>query len=467
MDIDRLLWSLAAGVSLGAATAVPPVVPLTAAAPLLAARRRRLAAVVGLFLVGTAAGAAASIRERDTGPLAGAAAGVPVCRFAGAVREHGGGLGTLVSLEKIDCRSLRASGRIGDVVVDGRVGEPGGRLTGEGRLVPLGRDGFSTARRRLGASAQLVPGRVSAARPTSLLPRTAAILRNGVSDASGRLDPRRGSLLAGLTIGDTSGMDPRTEENLRRAGLSHLVAVSGSNVAIVVGAIALLVRRLGRTPSFAASACALLLYISVVGPEPSVLRAGAMGAIALIAVASGRRAEPLAALALAVVMVLLLRPGMVWSVGLHLSVAATLGLILWSEPLGRALPVPRSVALVAAATIAAQTAVAPVLIGVFGQLSIAGPVANLLAVPAVPAATILGLSAGVVATVNEPVSHLLARLAEPAVAWILYVGDALGGSGWSAVELPTFLGPVVALLLLPLLRRAATADDRGPRSLSL
>jgi competence protein ComEC len=467
MHIDRLLWSLAAGVALGAAMALPPVVPLIAATPLLAARRRRVAAVVGLFLIGTTAGAVASIRELDTGPVSELASQVPVCRFAGAVREHGGGLGTLVSLERIDCRSVRASGRIGKVVVDGRVGEPGGTLSGEGRLVPLGRDGFSTARRRLGASAQLIPARVSAARPTSPLPRVAAILRNGVSDAGGRLEPRRGALLAGLTIGDTTGMDPRTEENLRRAGLSHLVAVSGSNVAIVVGAIALLVRTLGRIPSFTASACALLLYISVVGPEPSVLRAGTMGAIALIALASGRRAEPLAALALAIVCVLLLRPGMVWSVGLHLSVAATLGLILWSEPIRRALPLPRSFALAAAATLAAQTAVAPVLIGVFGQLSIAGPVANLLAVPAVPAATILGLLAGVVATVNQPASDLLARLAEPAVAWILYVGDTFGGTGWSAVDLPTFLGPVGALLLLPLLRRTAAADDRAPRSLSL
>jgi competence protein ComEC len=463
-SLEALLWSLAAGTALGVAVEPPGILLLVVSIPLLAARRRRSAAVFGLLLFGCGAGALAATRAADPGMVAEAARAVPICDFEGSVLEHAGALGTMISIEALKCSSFGARGAIGDVVVDGRVGDPGGKISGEGRLVPLGNDGFSTGRRRLGAGAELDLIRASTYQPRARLLRLAGTLRRGVVAASDSLPRERAALLAGLTIGDTSNMDPGTEEDLRRAGLSHLVAVSGSNVAIVVGAVLLGVLRLGRIAGLAAASVALVVYVLAVGPEPSVLRAGAMGAIALVALATGRRAEPLAALALAVTLVLLVKPGIVSSVGLHLSVAATGGLILWSEPIAARIGLPRPVALATGATVAAQLAVAPLLIGVFGQISVVGPMANLLALPAVPVATVLGMLSGCVAAVNEVSGRLLARLAEPAVAWILFVGHAFGGHPWASATISPWIGAPLGLLLLPVAARAA-ARRKEPRNL--
>lgn len=132
---------------------------------------------------------------------------------------------------------------------------------------------------------------------------------------------------------------------------------------------------------------------------------------------------------------------MVFSVGLQLSVAATAGIVLWTTRLAHALrALPRVAALGLGATVAAQLAVAPLLVGTFGQLSLASPVANLMAMPAVAPATILGLAAGVVGTLSEAAGSAVARVAEPFSAWILLVGNSVGDLEWSSVALPKW-GP--------------------------
>jgi len=237
--------------------------------------------------------------------------------------------------------------------------------------------------------------------------------------------------------------------------------VSGSNVAIVVGTTALLVSGLALPLRVIACGLALGLFVLVVGPEPSVLRASVMGLVGLLALAAGRRAEPLHALGLALIVLLTLRPGLVSSVGLHLSVAATAGIVLFSGPIRRALGrLPRFVSLGLAVTLSAQFAVAPVLIGTFGELSLVAPVANLLAIPAVAPATVFGLLAAVTGAVAPPLGWLCARIAEPCLMWVLAVGRSMGGWSWASVEVPTQW----ALLLWGLVIAAALASLKGGRS---
>jgi competence protein ComEC len=429
-------------------------------------RPRRIAGIALLIACGLLGHMNASQRSPGSPLLTELAREVPICSLSGWVKEHSGGLGTVLSIESIHCPSVPLSrdGGIGTATIDGPVGEPGGTFMGEARLVPLGRSSFDGARRRLGAVASLASPDLTFERPRSPLRRAAAEVRRGLMEATQHLEPRRAALLRGLTIGDTSGMDPALTDAFRRAGLSHLVAVSGSNVAIIIGALAWLVRGAGRTLRISLAGVGLLLYVLVVGPEPSVLRAAAMGAIALAALLWGRRSEPLSALGLAVIVVIGIRPGMLFSIGLHLSVAATAGLVLWGAQLGdRFTSLPRPIRLVLGATLAAQLAVAPLLVVTFGQLSIAGPVANVLALGAVPPATVLGMIAGVLGAIGAPPAGLVARLAEPFAWWIVRVGEWTGVHPWSALDLPAFAGwvsaPVVVAAAILSARRGRLASD--------
>lgn len=436
-------WFLLAGSIAGALVVRSVSLALVAACvgAIGAAARRSDVVALGVFLIGL--GVVGLGASDGGGPtvVEQIARRVPICRFEADVREHAGTLGTLLEVSTIECDGRVLQGELGNVVVDGMRGDAGGTASGVGRLVPLGATGFDAGRRRIGADAALSLQEVDYRSPSSPVPAAAARLRRGVTEAGRAIGSRRGSLLAGLTIGDTSRMEPRTEERMRRAGLSHLVAVSGSNVAIVVGAAMFAVGRAGKFMGVAAAVTALLIYTVTVGPEPSVLRASAMGAIGLVALASGRRTEPLAALALALSVVLAARPQMIYSVGLQLSAVATAGLILWAAPLADRLGrLPRPVALGAGATVAANVAVTPLLMGIFGEVSLVSPLANLLAMPAVPPATVLGLLAGLLSVVSARLGALTAHLAEPFVGWILAVGDMFGPLGFAAVETSRWFG---------------------------
>jgi competence protein ComEC len=281
---------------------------------------------------------------------------------------------------------------------------------------------------------------------------------------------QNGALVMGLTIGDTGDIDESMIEAFRRAGLSHLVAVSGSNLAIFLGALTLVFRKLDHKVRVAAAGVAIVLFVLIVGPQPSVLRAAAMGAVAVAAMGWGRTTEPLLALGLGVLAVIVWRPGLVYSVGLQLSAVATAGIVLWTKPLSDRfawMPAPIRVAL--AATLSAQLAVAPLLVATFGQLSLIAPLANLLAFPAVAPATILGISGGALQALNGALGMEAGHLAALSASWILFVAARLGELPWASIELPRWAGfllgvPVAALAVLTLSRLSEASRTLAPMS---
>jgi competence protein ComEC len=211
------------------------------------------------------------------------------------------------------------------------------------------------------------------------------------------MGPDDRSLFAGFVLGDDRGESDATIDDFRAAGLSHLLAVSGENVAFVLAVARPLVGRLGLRSRFVATAGVLAFFALVTRFEPSVLRAVAMMLIATWGVTIGREISGIRVLGLAVVALVLLDPFLVRSVGFQLSVGASLGILLLARPIGARLPGPRLVAELVAVTIAAQIGVAPVLLPVFGGVPVAALPANLLAVPAAGPIMIWGLSGGVVA----------------------------------------------------------------------
>ncbi len=425
------------------------LVGCAAASALAVVRRQPASVLTALALFGFACGAGAAAAQERSPALAELARGIPECRGSGTILESLGGLGTTLALEILTCEGHDPVADPGIAVADlsAHAGSP---FQVSGWLIPLGDDHFDRARARAGAAAELAIIDIEVDPPVGLAALAAAV-REGLVEAGSAVDPPEAALLRGLTIGDTEAISPTTLHEFRRAGLSHLLAVYGSNVSIVLGAVMLLATRLPFRWKLCLGATALSLFVLVVGPDASVLRAAAMGTLGLVALAVGTRSEPLHVLALAVALVVAIRPQIIFSVGLHLSVLATAGIIMLTPAVLQLLrPIPRLVTLPLAVTIGAQLAVLPLLVIVFQEISLVAPVANLVAAPAVAPATILGLAGGAVAPLHAGLGSLLLRGAEPFVSWILLVGRTCAEPSWATTEAPSAIGWALSVPLAAL-----------------
>jgi competence protein ComEC len=205
-----------------------------------------------------------------------------------------------------------------------------------------------------------------------------------------RLEPAVGgrALLAGFLIGDTSGLSRAEEEAMRRAGLSHFVAVSGSNVALFVGLLVVLAGPLALGPRRRAlvGLLGLPVYAAATRFEPSVMRASVMAGMALGGRLLGVVFEAWQLLSLAVIVLVSVQPTLTLSAGFQLSVVATAGVLVgarWPVKGGR---IGRALAV----TLGAQIAVAPLILLHFGSVPLLSPLVNLLAAPVVAASTMVG-----------------------------------------------------------------------------
>ncbi|SBV30148.1 ComEC/Rec2-related protein [Micromonospora krabiensis] len=246
--------------------------------------------------------------------------------------------------------------------------------------------------------------------------------------------------------------------------MTHLNAVSGSNVAIVVGAVLLLARWARAGPWLAAGLCAVALagFVILVRPSPSVVRAATMGAIGLAALAAGRPRAALPALAAAITVLVLVDPELAGDPGFALSVLATGGLLLlaprWRDALRRR-GVPAGLAEALAVPAAAQLACGPVVAGLSATVSLVAVPANLLAVPAIAPATVLGVAAAVVSPLWPAGAEFAAWLASWPAWWLVLV--ARHGAGLPAGTLP-WPGGVWGALLLAALTLALLVATRRP-----
>ncbi|MGH9041829.1 MAG: ComEC/Rec2 family competence protein, partial [Acidimicrobiia bacterium] len=301
------------------------------------------------------------------------------------------------------------------------------------------------------AAAVLVADDVlAAARPTSPVLRLANGVRRLVLSGAARLPEVPGTLTAGLLVGDDRGLPAGVAADFRAAGLSHLLAVSGANVALVLALAGPALRRLGLAGRFAGGVAVVGVFAAVARFEPSVLRAAVMAGIALVAAYAGRPAEGRRMLALAVAGLVLVDPFLVHSLGFQLSVAASAGILVLARPLAARLPGPGPVRAGLAVTAAAQLAVAPVALPAFGSLPLVAVPANLLAAPAAAALTVWGFGSGLAGGVLEPViPGLPAVLAVPTGALAGY----LVGVADLAARVPLSVGPpaVAGLVAVSLL----------------
>lgn len=336
---------------------------------------------------------------------------------------------------------------------------PGQRVTASGRLVPP-RGGDLTAAVLSTTSAPVPHGKPSWAQ------RAAGRLRAGLQRACLPLPDEPGGLLPGLVVGDTSRLSSAVEDDFQIAGMTHLNAVSGSNVAIVVGLVLLLARWCRVGPGLTALLCGLALvgFVILARPSPSVVRAAAMGAIGLAALAAGRSRAALPALSAAVLGLVLLDPELAGDPGFALSVLATGGLLLlaprWRDGLRRR-GVPVGAAEALAVPAAAQVACAPVVAGLSGTVSLVAVPANLLATPAVAPATVLGVVTAVLSPVWTAGAEFTAWLGSWPAWWLVLVARYAARLPAAALPWPDgvpgglLLGGLTLALLVAVRRRLA------------
>ncbi len=295
-------------------------------------------------------------------------------------------------------------------------------------------------------------GEVTTARPPPPLLAWAHGIRSAFLDASRGLPDPGGGLLPGLAIGDTTRVPKSLDLAMTTSSLSHLTAVSGANCAIVVGAALAIAALLGAPTSVrvGVAAVALLGFVVLVTPEPSVLRAAVMAGLALGAVALGRPALGVPVLCAAVLVLLVIDPWLARSYGFALSVLATAGLLLLAGPLAVALTrvLPGWLATVLAVPLAAQLACQPVLLLLDPSLPAYGIPANLLAAPAAPVATVVGLLACLLAPVLPPLGVALAWIGWLPASWIAAVATLFAGLPGARGVWPGGVGGVALLTLV-------------------
>ena len=436
-------------------------------AALLLRRKPLVALVTVLVALGAGAGASASWRSAGT-----AAALLPTLAERGVIAEACGVVRVRrprsVEIQADTVESGNGRWRTREPLrVSGtktRVLRAGERVCARGPVVPPRperREAPLLAARQL-----TVVGSGSAIR------LAAASVRRVFSDAAQRALPRtQAGLLLGMTDGDVELIDERTMEMFRTTGLAHLVAVSGSNVAVVLVIVMLLSRALiprGRWLRVFVAVPLLVFFAFLTGLEASVLRAVFTAGVALAVTADGRRADAVRVSCFAFIALVLTTPELLVHPGFQLSFTATIGLIVWAGPLSerfeRHLPagrLGRATAVAAATTVAAQAAVAPLLAWHFGRVPALGGIANLLVAPLAPIVMVGGSITLGIASVATALEWLPAAMRLP-LDVILWSARWFSDLPAASLAADVLLGAAVAAALAAFL-----ASTRRVRAIAL
>ena len=343
---------------------------------------------------------------------------------------------------------------------------PGDRVGLSGRIRPPHEDDYGAYLARIGAVGTLRADGLNVLPVTGSLAGQLEGLRRAAADGLDRAIPEpEAGLAAGVLIGLRDRVDRDLAAAFTTAGASHVVAISGWNIAIVASTLAAIGGGLQRRRRAILTAVAIVAYIAFVGPSASVVRAGVMAGVVLLARELGRPGTAAAALGWAVTGLLLLDPAWIDDAGFRLSVLAAAGIIAWgssmTERLSGAAPgrLRRWLAEILGVSLAAQAATTPIVLLEFGRLSLVAPAVNLIVVPLVPpamAAGTLALGAGVLTDIGLP-SILAVLVGLP--AWALYaamvaavrIGAGLPmasvelGSPWDAISAAASLVAILAV----------------------
>ena len=327
---------------------------------------------------------------------------------------------------------------------------PGQEIEILGRVrPPVGFTSFASSITQVGELKQM--------RKSALIWRWTSSIRSAIKESVRELPSDARALIPGLVIGDRSAQQGELSDVMRRSGLTHLTAVSGANFAIVAALLLLIGRslRIRGRPLWLGVALCLAIFIFLVRPSSSVLRAAVMTAVLLFAKSRGVQSSAIPALAAAISFLLLINPFYVRDAGFALSVFATAGLLFlapvitsWLESrklhhlLAEALAIP----------ISATIFCLPVIVMLSGELSIISILANFLVAPVIALITICGVALMVVAPINVQLGAFVGWIITPFALWITFVARSLSSLPFAALKWPkSWLGALAMLVSIILL----------------
>ncbi|TSC84659.1 MAG: Uncharacterized protein G01um101413_43 [Parcubacteria group bacterium Gr01-1014_13] len=291
--------------------------------------------------------------------------------------------------------------------------------------------------------------------------KTMFLVKSYIQNQMVRLWPEpANSLLAGILYGNRSGLPKEMVDNFTRTGVSHIVAVSGYNVSIIVLVLngLLIYIGLSRRQSFWFLSLFILAFVFFSGASASVVRAGVMAAIVLVAQYIGRLSAAGRTLVYAAVIMLLFNPYvLIWDAGFQLSFLSTFGLVYLSPIFEKAIfnkiknfPGLMPLVEVLTTTISAIIATLPLILFQFGRLSIVAPLVNVLVLWLVPWLMLFGFIALIISWVFFPLGQVVAWVVGLGLNYVIIIVDWFGRKSWSAVDIhiPVWLMAVVYLLLI-------------------
>jgi len=240
------------------------------------------------------------------------------------------------------------------------------------------------------------------------------------------------SLLAGILFGDDNGMPAALQQAYKNTGTAHIIAISGFNIAIIASLfVTLFSRLLGPRRGAVAAVIGITVYTVLVGATASVVRAAIMGGLAIFARQVGRRQNGLNTLAATAGIMAVFNPHTLWDVGFQLSFGATLGLVLYAQPLqdwftallARRLPIETArkistlVSVYMLFTLAAQLTTLPIMAYQFGRISLVSVIANPFVLPVQPAVMVLSGLAVLLSFIYLPLGQVAGWVAWPFAAY--------------------------------------------------
>ena len=268
-----------------------------------------------------------------------------------------------------------------------------------------------------------------------------------------------------MLLGIESGISPAVDEAFKATGTTHVIVISGSNIALLTGTLMGLLRRvLGRTRATLPTVLAVGVYVLLIGADPAALRAGLMGILYIAAIALGRASTAFVSLCFSALIMTAINPLALWDIGFQLSFVATLGLILFTPAIQtrfkalvrrylsteQARPVLGFLNDTLIVTIAAQLLALPIIVYYFGRLSIISLVANFLILPAMPPIMIGGMATLIGGLFWEPLGHVIAFVPWLFLTYTTTVIRLLAAVPFASVETGA-TGRMLALLYYALL----------------
>ena len=262
------------------------------------------------------------------------------------------------------------------------------------------------------------------------------------------------SFLAGLLTGSRKGIPEHLMEDFNTTGLTHIIAISGYNITIVIAVISSLLFWLPLKWRFTPAVIAIIAFTFFVGASAAVVRASIMGILGLLALQTERTAHTRLAVLWTLFFMLIRNPKYLWyDAGFQLSFLAVIGLIELSPHLDRWLVrIPKVLGMREALqmTIAAQLSAVPLIVMLFGRLSLVAPIANVLTAPAIPFAMLFGFLGTIISLISFPLGQLFAYIGWAFLQWIILVASIMSNVPLASIEVK-FIGTIAIVIYYCLL----------------